>query len=384
MQYRRLGKDGPEVSILGFGAMRLPIIDGDESKIDEPEATRVLRYAIDKGINYVDTAWGYHGGNSEPWLGNALKDGYREKVYLATKLPLIAIEKREDCDRFLNEQLERLQTDYIDFYLLHAVNGDLWDKTTKIGIREFLDTALEDGRIRYAGFSFHGKYAAFEKVVDEYDWSFCQIQYNFMDQEEQAGRKGLEYAAERDLGIVIMEPLRGGNLAKEPPEEIKRIWDNAPYQRSYAEWALRWIWDHSAVSIALSGMNTISQVEENIALASEVTPNSLSPKEHEIINNVKEAFRDRIPVACTQCNYCMPCPAGVNIPISLKLYNDAVMYKNIPAAARVYNIILKSDQQAPACTDCGECEEKCPQEIAIRDALKKAHAMLGKGSVGNK
>ncbi len=372
-----MGKRGPEVSILGFGCMRLPVIDNDESKINEPEATRLLRYAIDHGVNYVDTAWGYHGGNSELWLGRALGDGYREKVFLATKLPSWLVETRDDCDKLLARQLERLQTDHIDFYLLHAVNKKNWETYRKIGVGDFLDSALNDGRIKYAGFSFHDTYEVFERVINGYDWTFCQIQYNFMDEHEQAGRKGLELAAGKGIGVIVMEPLRGGNLAKEPPREIKKIWKSAPVNRSYAEWALRWVWNHPDVSMLLSGMNAIEQVKENIAIASQVQPGCLLSNDLPIFAKVREAFRARIPVECTGCGYCMPCPYGVNIPICHRFYNEAVMYDNKASAKRVYHLLLKPENQASSCVECGECEEKCPQNIQIMNNLKKVHTLLG-------
>ena len=376
MQYRKMGKRGPEVSILGFGAMRLPYIGNDESKIDENEATRVMRYAIDNGVNYVDTAWGYHYGNCEPWMGRALKDGYREKVFLATKLPPWFVETREDCDKFLNQQLERLQTDYIDFYLLHALKQELWDKLKNVRVIEFLESALKDGRIRFAGFSFHGALSDFKNIVPDYDWTFCQIQYNFMDIHEQAGIEGLKFADERGLGVIIMEPLRGGNLAKQPPLSIQKLWDSSPVEHTPVDWALRWVWNHPEVTMLLSGMNSIEQVKENIAIASEVQVKSLTNDEINLIEKVRQAFLERTAVACTRCGYCMPCPAGVNIPATLRLYNEARMYENPTLASRVYYLMLKPEQQAPSCTECGQCEEKCPQNIPIREELKKAHAVL--------
>ena len=253
MLYRKIQKSGDELSILGFGCMRLPL--KEDGTIDEERARKQVHYAIDNGVNYVDTAWPYHMGNSEPFLGRALADGYREKVKLATKLPSWMVESREDMDKFLNAQLEKLNTDHIDYYLIHSLVGSLWDRVEKLGVADFLDKAKADGRIINAGFSFHGSGEDFRRIVDGYDWDFCQIQYNFLDEKNQAGTKGLEYAASKGLGVIIMEPLRGGNLARMVPPAIEEIWDEAKEKHTPAEWALRWVWNHPEVTVVLSGMN---------------------------------------------------------------------------------------------------------------------------------
>ncbi|MDF2613323.1 MAG: aldo/keto reductase [Clostridia bacterium] len=358
--------------------MRLPIIDGDTTKIDEEKAVEMIRYAIDEGVNYVDTAYPYHGtgmgngGESEPFVGRALKDGYREKVNLATKLPSWAIKTREDMDKYLNVQLERLQTDTIDFYLVHALNAETWENLKKLGISEFLESAIKDGRIRYAGFSFHDKLEVFKDIVDYYDWSFCQIQYNYLDENFQAGIEGLEYAADRDLGIVIMEPLRGGKIVKNLPSEVMELFDRAEAKRSPAEWALRWIWNHPKVSVILSGMSIMDDVIENIKVAGEALPNSLTEKELTTISDVKKVFNDRIKVNCTACEYCMPCPAGVNIPKNFAYYNEYSLFvtpereKELKSAYR----LIGEKERADRCASCGECESHCPQAIKIRQELK--------------
>jgi predicted aldo/keto reductase-like oxidoreductase len=376
MLYRTFGKTGEQVSNLGFGCMRLPVIDQQEEKIDEKLATDMLRTAIDHGVNYIDTAYPYHKGMSEPFVGKALQEGYRNKVFIATKLPSWEVNTREDCERVLNEQLDRLQTDHIDFYLLHALKKEWWEKLKNLGALDFLEQAIKDGRIRYAGFSFHDEIEHFKAIIDEYDWSFCQIQYNFMDEEVQAGTEGLRYAAEKDLGIVIMEPLRGGSLARSAPKDIQAIWDKAPERRSPAEWALRWVWHQPELSVVLSGMSAPEQVEENCRIAALAEPNGLSDSELEIIEEVKQQYRQRIQVDCTACGYCMPCPSGVNIPRIFSVYNDRFIFGEKRWSHLMYTFASNDGEQASNCIECGECEEVCPQKIAIIADLKKCHEIL--------
>ena len=296
MLYRKLGETGCEVSILGFGCMRLPIKDSDQRTadrfdpkkfIDEEKAIQLIHYAKAQGINYFDTAYPYHGGKSEPLLGKALQ-GYREKVLIATKLPTWIVKGAEDFDKFLNEQLQRLATHYVDFYLLHGLGRETWTKMKELGALGFLDKILADGRARFVGFSFHDDVRIFKEIVDTYDWAVCQIQYNYLDRTYQAGQEGLEYAASKGLGVVIMEPLRGGRLAEQIPEKVQTIWDSAPEKRSPAEWALRWIWNHPQVSTALSGMNSMAQLRENLKIAGEGRANSLAPKDLALIDRVTE------------------------------------------------------------------------------------------------
>jgi predicted aldo/keto reductase-like oxidoreductase len=384
MLYRRYGKTNELVSILGFGCMRLPIIDGDSTRIDEEKATKMLRFAIDEGINYIDTAYPYHGtgmghgGESEPFVGRALKDGYRERVKIATKLPSWLLKTAEDMDRLLNEQLERLQTDYIDFYLVHSIDKNSWPKLKELEVNKFLDKALKDGRIKHAGFSFHDKLELFKEIVDYYDWSFCQIQYNYLDEEFQAGKEGLEYAANKGLGISIMEPLRGGRIVNNLPEAVEEAFNTADIKRTPAEWALRWVWNHPEVSVVLSGMGTMEQVGENIKTASAAEANSLTKKESEIIDNVKSIFKSNIKVNCTGCEYCMPCPFGVNIPKSFQYYNEYHIFGTPKTEASLkarYNG-LKPSQRASVCAECGLCETHCPQAIKIREQLKNVKELF--------
>ena len=381
MLYRKYGKTNEMVSALGFGCMRLPVLDNDPTKIDEEKAIPMVRHAIDSGVNYVDTAYPYHGtgfssgGASEPFVGKALKDGYREKVKLATKLPSWLIKTRADMDKYLNEQLERLETDSIDFYLVHSINAGVWPVLKEAGISEFLDEAIKDGRIKYAGFSFHDKAGLFTEIVDYYDWSFCQIQYNYLDEDYQAGKKGLQYAANKGLGIAIMEPLRGGNLAN-LPEVAQAVMDQADVQRTPAEWALRWVWDHPEVSVVLSGMSTMEQVIENVKVANEAHANSLTIKEKAMIDQVKNIFQERIKVNCTACAYCMPCPVGINIPMCFSTYNDHSVFDAPPSAKYRYELLGKMGALASKCVECGKCESHCPQGIAIRKELKNVKELF--------
>lgn len=382
MLYRKFGKTNEMVSILGFGCMRLPIIGGDTTKIDEEKAMPLIRKAIDEGVNYIDTAFPYHGtgmgqgGESEPFVGRVLKDGYREKVKLATKLPSWLIKTREDMDKYLNEQLERLDTDHIDFYLVHALEKKTWDNLKSLGINEFLDSAIKDGRIKYAGFSFHDKLEVFKEIVDYYHWSFCQIQFNYLDEYYQAGLEGLQYAASKGLGVTIMEPLRGGRLVNSIPEEALRIFKEADANRTSVDWALRWIYNHSEVSVVLSGMNEMSQVEENIKTASTANANSLTEKELEVMEKVKSIFKSKMKVNCTACEYCMPCPFGLNIPKNFAYYNDYHIFgnKDNEAQLKARYFSLKEEQRSDKCAKCGKCETHCPQGIKIREELEKVTA----------
>jgi len=379
--YRKFGKTNEMVSVLGFGCMRLPIIGNDPTNIDMDKATNMIRHAIDAGVNYVDTAYPYHGtgfthgGASDLFVAKALKDGYRQRVKLATKLPSWLIKTRADMDKYLKEQLERLETDTIDFYLVHSLNADVWPVLKEAGISEFLEQAIKDGRIKYAGFSFHDQAGLFKEIVDYYDWSFCQIQYNYLDENYQAGKEGLQYAAGKGLGVVIMEPLRGGNIVN-LPQEAKDMIDQADVKRTPAEWGLRWVWNHPEVSVVLSGMTTMDHVTENIKVAQEADANSLTTKELEIIDAVKNLFEERIKVNCTGCSYCMPCPAGINIPGCFSTYNDHWVFDATPAAKKMYEMRSKISSPASKCVECGKCESHCPQGIPIREELKNVKELF--------
>ncbi|MCG6905763.1 MAG: aldo/keto reductase [Desulfobacteraceae bacterium] len=376
MQYRYLGRTGCRVSALGFGCMRLPVIGGDEGRIDEAHAARLLQAAIEGGVNYVDTAYPYHRGASEPFVGRVLQGALRQKVILATKLPSWQVERREDFDQFLNEQLRRLRTDRIDCYLVHSLKADWWRKLAGLGVLEFLERALRDGCIRFAGFSFHDELDVFKEIVDAYDWDFCQIQYNYMDEETQAGTQGLAYAAAKGLGIVVMEPLRGGALAAQAPEDIRALWETGRVKRTPAEWALRWVWDRPEVGVVLSGMNSRAQLDENCRIAGEALPASLLPEEHALIDRVRACYRERIRVPCTGCGYCQPCPEGVNIPRIFALYNDGFVFGSHRWARIMYTQVSNAGQTAAGCIACGQCEEACPQGIDIIAGLRECHALL--------
>ncbi len=374
MLYRKMPKNGDELSILGFGCMRLPV--KENGMIDEERARKQVRYAIDHGVNYVDTAWPYHMGKSEPFLGRALGDGYREKVKVATKLPSWLLQSRDDMDKFLNAQLEKLNTDRIDYYLVHGLAGPLWDKVEKLGSADFLEKAKANGRIINAGFSFHGAGEDFRRIVDGYDWEFCLIQYNFMDEKNQAGTEGLEYAASKGLGIIVMEPLLGGNLARMVPPAIEEIWNEAKEKRTPSEWALRWVWNHPEVTVVLSGMNEETHIAENLAIADKAYPNSLTDAELSLVKRVAQKYRELVKVGCTGCGYCMPCPAGVDIPACFEAYNELQMYGNADGAKFRYAIQSSGAVSgrktgfASQCIQCGQCTETCPQNLKIPELLE--------------
>ncbi|MGD8968025.1 MAG: aldo/keto reductase [Anaerolineae bacterium] len=382
MEYRQFGRLDWKVSALGFGCMRFPTTNGNEN-IDEAESARMLRYAIDRGVNYVDTAYPYHGGNSEPFLGRVLEqDGYRERVRLATKMPSWKIEERGDFDRYLDEQLESLRTDQIDFYLLHALREAWWHKLRDLGVLDWAEGAQAEGRIGHLGFSFHDQYPIFKEIVDAYDWTLCQIQYNYMDIENQAGTRGLQYAASKGLAVVVMEPILGGRLV-DPPEPIQEIWSRAPRPRKPADWALQWLWHQPEVSVVLSGMSEMSHVEENVASANAAVggaaSGTLTEEELAIFDQVREAYRALCPIPCTQCQYCMPCPHGVDIPENFEVYNQGVMYDKPDHARRSYGFI-DEEKRANACIACLECEDQCPQSIPISEWMVHVHEVLGEGA----
>jgi predicted aldo/keto reductase-like oxidoreductase len=383
MKYISFGNTGLKVSPLGFGCMRLPVIDHDNSRIDEEKAMKMVRYAIDHGVNYFDTAYPYHGfdfskgGASEPFLAKALRNGYREKVYIATKLPSWLVQSREDMDRLLDEQLKRLETDVIDFYLLHGLDRVNWKNLAEHGVLEFLSSALEAGKIRFAGFSYHDEIDLFREIVDAYDWSFCQIQYNYMDEEYQAGTEGLKYAASKGLAVVAMEPLRGGTLVNGLPPEARKVLEEASPGRSVVDWALRWLWKDPEVTVVLSGMSDISQLEENLEIAGRVGMQEWKSEDEEVLKEAVRIIRAKQKVDCTACNYCMPCPEGVNIPRNFALYNDFHMLQD-PAAKLRYQRLLSDTAKASNCIQCGLCEPQCPQGIPIRAELEHVHALLSK------
>ena len=383
MKYRKFGHLDFKVSALGFGAMRLPT-DGDmhnsdrlSSHIVEDEAIRMIRYAIDQGVNYIDTAYPYHQGNSEIVTGKALKDGYRNRVKLATKSPVFSITKAEDFNRYLDEQLKRLQTDTIDFYLLHGLSGDRWENTVKkLNLLEHAEIAKQSGKIKHLGFSFHDNLDAFIEIVDGYEgWEFCQIQYNYMDIKNQAGTEGLKHAAAKGLAIVIMEPLLGGRLAN-PPQEVLEIIKKNDTTYSPADLAFQWLWDQKEVSVVLSGMSNMAQVQENIRSANRSKIGILEPKDFKAIELIREKYHERTIIPCTKCGYCMPCSHNVDIPNNFSMYNEGIIHDDMKTASLRYNNFFDKNKRADACTQCKECEEKCPQNIPISHWMVKIHEDL--------
>ena len=381
MQYRTLGKLDFRPSALGFGAMRLPVLAGADGKpdfkqIDYPAATAMLRRAIDGGVNYVDTAYVYHEETCETWLGEALKDGYRKKVKVATKMPVWKVEKSADFDRILDIQRERLQEESIDFYLLHSLDHEHWKCVLEQGQLASAERALADGRIGHLGFSFHGTYEVFAEILAATDlWELCQIQLNYMDEDYSAGRRGLELAAGKELGVIVMEPIRGGMLARNLPPRVEAVWAEAAMSRTPAEWALQWVWSIPEVSFVLSGMSTMQHVEEDLEYAARSRPGLLADDELALVARVRDLYRELSPIPCTACRYCMPCPQGVAIPDILELYNDAHVYGDA-SRQRFYYTWLNEAERADKCSACGECEDKCPQGIAVSAWMEKAQAFL--------
>lgn len=376
MQYRKFGKLNWRASALGFGCMRFPLTGTESSQIDEIQAAEMLAFAIDNGVNYLDTAYTYHGSQSEIFLGQFLKNGYRDKVKLATKMPTWLTEQQSDFDKYLNEQLNKLQTGHIDFYLLHGLNGKRWPKLRELAVLEWAETAIADGRIGKLGFSFHDDYDTFKMIVDSYDnWALSQIQYNYMDIENQAGTRGLRYAASKGMAVIIMEPILGGRIA-DPPTAIQELWDNTETSRTPVDWALQWIWDQPEVSLVLSGMSNIQQVEENVISAAKSSISSLTMDELNLVAEVREKYNQLSPIPCTKCEYCLPCPSGVNIPRNFEIYNQGFMYDKLKDSQTAYNKWLPVEENANNCLDCKDCEELCPQQIPISEWMPKIHSEL--------
>lgn len=373
MEKRKLEKLGVETSLLGFGCMRFPVTP--EGKIDENLAEQMLDKAIAAGVNYIDTAYPYHNGESEPFVGKTLKKYDRNSLYLATKLPLWFVHSVADAERIFQEQLERLQTGYIDFYLMHAVNKSRWDEMLKLGVVDYLEQLKKEGKIRYLGFSFHDSYQVFEEVLNYRDWDFCQIQFNYMDEDEQAGMKGYKLAEEKQVPLVIMEPIKGGTLATFGEDLTARFRALDP-EASTASYALRWVGSLPGVKVILSGMSTMEQVEDNLKTFGDFK--ALSEKEYETIDEVVKTLKSRVQNGCTGCRYCMPCPAGVNIPGNFKLWNTYHTYQNYNVVKWSWEEEMGEAAQAKNCISCGKCEKVCPQKISIREDLKKVQEDLDK------
>ena len=374
MNYRT-DKYGNKISILGYGCMRFTQNSG---KINMEKAEKEIMEAYNSGVNYYDTAYIYPG--SEVALGEILeKNQIRDKVNIATKLPHYLIKKSDSIEKYFSEQLKRLRTDYIDYYLMHMLTDiKTWNKLKDLGIVEWLKEKKESGAIRQVGFSYHGNSEMFCELIDAYDWDFCQIQYNYIDENSQAGRKGLKYAASKNIPVVIMEPLRGGRLVNNLPKEAIKIFEDYEIKRSPAEWAFRWLWNQPEVTCILSGMNSIEMVKENVKTASEVQVNEFTEKEFELIGNVAKAINSKMKVPCTGCRYCMPCPQNVDIPGTFAAYNRKYSGEKWNAFREYFmcTALRKDSSAASNCIECGRCEMHCPQHIEIRKELKNAKKEL--------
>ena len=378
LQYRNYGKTGYRVSALGMGCMRLPrIVQGNEAPVDREKAYELIRYAADHGINYFDTALGYHSTTSEEVLGEALDGGRREKVKIATKQPLWVMNTRDDIRKNLERTLQKLRTGYIDVYLIHNINPDNWEEIKKRKIIEEYENFRAEGMIKAIGFSYHGHYSCFREVLEFYDWEMCQIQQNLMDVEREASEEGIYQAGKKGCALVIMEPLRGGGLAC-PPEEVQAIYNEYPVKRSAVEWAFRHVLNYPEVSTILSGITTLEQLKENIEIfsKSDAVPGCLSPEEKAIITRVRKKYASIVSIPCTGCEYCLPCPHGVNIPQIFAKINEGIMFNTFEPSRRGYFLQVRFKSDASLCVLCGDCEKKCPQGIAITGELKKAHEKL--------
>ncbi|NLC31967.1 MAG: aldo/keto reductase [Clostridiales bacterium] len=371
MNYRTNRNNSNQLSILGFGIMRLPSKNG---AIDEPRAIAMIRHAVDEGINYFDTAYIYHRGKSEALLGKALAGHARRKVFIATKLPTYMVGSLEGAKKIFETQLKRLQTDYIDYYLLHMlVDKAMFDRMVSLGVMTWLERLKENGIIHNIGFSFHGVKADFEALLKAYPWDFCQIQYNYLDENSQATKAGLLMAADMGIPVIVMEPLRGGRLVTHLPAEVKREFETFDPKRSSAQWALRWVWNHPQVTVVLSGMSDEAQLEENIAVAGDARADMMSEDELAMFSRVKEIILEKTKVPCTGCAYCMPCPHGVDIPECFSYYNEKHLMNDKMAKFRyMRNLggLAVNPSNASQCVACGKCESQCPQSIEIIKELK--------------
>ena len=373
MQKRLIKKTGDEISVLGFGAMRLPLKNG---KIDRTKARKLIYHAIDSGVNFIDTAYLY--GDSESFLGEIITPEIRSKIKICTKLPSINVRKYDDMEKFLSEQLKRLQTDYIDYYLIHAVDLKTINRLIRRDLLKFIQKAKDEGKIRHIGFSYHGPKEEFEIIVDGYDWDVVMVQYNYFDENVQASMEGIEYAASKGLGIFVMEPLKGGILAGKMPSKVEEIFKNADSNKSNADWALQWVLNNRNITSVLSGMNSLEQLDNNIKIADQTTPLSMTFEEMETVELAKRVMRDSLKINCSTCGYCMPCPQGVNIPECLKIYNEkylfnhkGIMNQSFMDYFQYVGGIMGNRGNAGLCNGCGKCLRKCPQKLNISEELKK-------------
>jgi len=377
MKYRNFGKLGIQGSAFGLGCMRFNGTASGDSIIDEQKAIRLIRRAIDGGVTYLDTAYVYLDRTSETVLGKALRDGYRDRVTIATKMPCEYVHNRAEMEALLDEELKKLQTDHIDFYLMHGINREKWEYFKSIGAPEFFDDMKKAGKIRYKCFSFHGPYDEFEYIINDWDWDMVQIQYNFMDVDNQAGTKGLELAGRLGIPVVIMEGLLGGRLAK-APENVQALYDAFPVKRSPVEWAFRWLCNHPEVATVLSGCNEAEQIDDNLRIFDTVEPGVMSAEELRLMDDVRAAYLSRTKIGCTGCRYCMPCPNGVNIPGTFSAWNNTSLYGIDPRQDWDFNQMLEKGETPDHCVACGACEAACPQHLGIIEGLKDAWSALNR------
>ncbi len=377
MKYVQFGSLEKSVSRFGMGCMRFPqtkSID-DRDIIDEPESIRMIRYAVEHGVNYFDTAYAYSG--SEEILGKALQNGYREKVHIATKVPLWAIETYADYEKVFEKQLKRLQTNVIDVYIFHCLDREAWEKVKATNGIAFMEELKAKAKIKQIGFSFHAEYDLFHEIIDAYRWDMCLIQLNILDDNHQAGLKGLKYAAQKGVSVAIMEPLKGGLLANNVPNEAQEAVDRYPEKRSLVEWAFRWLYHHDEAKVILSGVSSMEQLKETINIFDDSKAGAMNEADMQLIANIKDIYRKLVKVGCTGCGYCMPCPAGVNIPEIFKVYNDSALSSWTEFGKTFYSLVAShSGKDASNCIQCGACEEKCPQGLNTSSLLKEAHQAL--------
>jgi Predicted oxidoreductases of the aldo/keto reductase family len=367
MQYVKYGNTDMTVSRFGLGCMRFPE--------DIDESIEMVRYALDNGVNYIDTAYAY--GDSEERVGKALKNGYRNKAYLVTKSPIWNMKRHEDFEKYLDEELKRLGTDYIDVYMLHNLGPDNWKKVNQFDGFSFLDKMIQKGKIRHKAFSFHGKLEAFKEIVDTFDWDMAQIQLNILDEYQQAGVAGLKYTAGKEMAVVIMEPLRGGHIISNCPDEAMELVNKYPQKRSMLEWAFRWLYNMPEVTTILSGTSTLEQLKGNIAIFENAEYNIMSGEDLELVKKIREAFENKNSIKCTGCRYCMPCPQKVDIPEIFKIYNNSTLMSTHWIDKMLYkNTILPVGTGVDRCVGCRQCEKHCPQGIDISNKLKAAHDFL--------
>lgn len=375
MKYRKMISTQERLSILGFGLMRLP--ETPAGKVDEEHALSMMQYAYSHGINYFDTAVPYHDGASEALLGKFLQGIDRASVKIASKLPCWLIKKPQDMDVQLDLQLQKLKTDYIDYYLLHSLSAKSWKSMVELGVSAFMDRALASGKIRHIGFSFHDDYKAFKKIADSYPWEFCQLQVNFVDTHSQGGVRAIKYAAAKKMGVIIMEPLKGGKIVANIPPTVQKVWDSSKLKISPVDRALRWVWNFPEVSLLLSGMSNLEQLKENVSHSRHGIAGSLSDAELKRFQKAKREYLKLLPFSCTGCRYCLPCPQKVHIPSNLGIYMDAHLFGDIERHKFEYKYFVPDEGKADKCNQCGACLAKCPQKINIPQELIKVKELLG-------